>query len=190
MAVRVCANRRTRGETGWDLFLSEKGLLCKTCCEAKVASEFSEGKVWTKWKLYYLKRHIQQKSHLNAVGTVWRCKMAMLSSDDTSVMLGNSTFDSILLFDTAVKQEASSSTPQHHWPSSSVCWVWWHRLLSVSCPSTQQQTEKHWPPVMGYSIPFTESSLYETLTKVNQVFESLELLTQSATHSWVSQSFF
>ena len=75
MAVRVCANRRTRGETGWDLFLSEKGLLCKTCCEAKVASEFSEGKVWTKWKLYYLKRHIQQKSHLNAVGIVRRCKM-------------------------------------------------------------------------------------------------------------------
>ncbi|KAJ8364881.1 hypothetical protein SKAU_G00137120 [Synaphobranchus kaupii] len=58
-------------------FSSEKGLLCKTCCEAKVASEFSEGKVWTEWKLDYLKRHIQQKSHLNAVGIVRRLKTGM-----------------------------------------------------------------------------------------------------------------
>lgn len=58
-------------------FLSEKGLLCKTCCEAKVASEFSEGKVWTEWKLDYLKRHIQHESHLNAVGIVRRRKMGM-----------------------------------------------------------------------------------------------------------------
>lgn len=58
-------------------FSSEKGLLCKTCCEAKIASEFSEGKMWTEWKLDYLKRHIQHKSHLKAVGIVRRCKMGM-----------------------------------------------------------------------------------------------------------------
>lgn len=58
-------------------FSSEKGLLCKTCCEAKVASIFSEEKVWTEWKLDYLKRHTQQKSHLNAVGIVRRRKMGM-----------------------------------------------------------------------------------------------------------------
>ena len=58
-------------------FLSEKGLLCKTCCEAKVTGEFSEGKLWTEWKLDYLKRHIQQKSHLNAVGIVRRRNMGM-----------------------------------------------------------------------------------------------------------------
>lgn len=56
-------------------FSSEKGLLCKTCCEAKVANEFSEGKMWTEWKLDYLKRHIQQKCHLKAVGIVRRLKM-------------------------------------------------------------------------------------------------------------------
>ncbi|CAL9694135.1 unnamed protein product [Knipowitschia caucasica] len=56
-------------------FSSEKGLLCKTCSEAKVASEFSEGKMWTEWKLDYLKRHIQHKSHLKAVGIVQRLKM-------------------------------------------------------------------------------------------------------------------
>lgn len=58
-------------------FSSEKGLLCKTCCEAKIASEFSEGKMWTEWKLDYLKRHIQHKSHLKAVEIVRRCKMGM-----------------------------------------------------------------------------------------------------------------
>lgn len=35
-------------------FSSEKGLLCKTCSEAKVVSEFSEGKMWNEWKLDYL----------------------------------------------------------------------------------------------------------------------------------------
>ena len=58
-------------------FLSEKGLLCKTCCEAKVTGEFLEGKMWTEWKLDYLKRHIQQKSNLNAVGIVRRRNMGM-----------------------------------------------------------------------------------------------------------------
>ena len=51
--------------------------LSKTCCEAKVTSEFAEGKMWTEWKLDYLKRHIQQKSNLNAVGIVRRRKMGM-----------------------------------------------------------------------------------------------------------------
>jgi len=58
-------------------FSSERGLLCKTCCKGQVASEFSEGKVWNEWKLDCLKRHIQQKSHLNAVGIVRRRKMVM-----------------------------------------------------------------------------------------------------------------
>ena len=56
-------------------FSSEKGLLCKTCSDAKVASEFSEGKIWIEWKLDYLKRHVQHKSHLKAVETVRRLKM-------------------------------------------------------------------------------------------------------------------
>ncbi|KAM3593003.1 uncharacterized protein V6R79_003550 [Siganus canaliculatus] len=56
-------------------FSSEKGLICKTCSDAKVASEFSEGKTWTEWKLDYLKRHVQHKSHLKAVGIVRRLKM-------------------------------------------------------------------------------------------------------------------
>ena len=51
-------------------FSSEKGLLCKTCCEGQVASELLEGKGWNKWKLEYLKRHIQQKSNLKAVEIV------------------------------------------------------------------------------------------------------------------------
>lgn len=70
-------------------FSSEKGLPCKTCCEAKVASEFSEGKVWTEWKLDYLKCHIQHKSHLNAVGIIRRCKMGM----GIGTLLGESTKD-------------------------------------------------------------------------------------------------
>lgn len=45
---------------------SEKGLFCKTCCKAKVASKFLEGKVWSEWTLNYLKCHIQQETHLNA----------------------------------------------------------------------------------------------------------------------------
>ncbi|KAM3598140.1 uncharacterized protein V6R79_014099 [Siganus canaliculatus] len=56
-------------------FSSEKGLLCKTCSDAKVASKFSEGKTWIEWKLDYLKRHVQHKSHLKAVGIVRRLKM-------------------------------------------------------------------------------------------------------------------
>ena len=36
--------------------------------------------------------------------------------------------------------------------------------------------------VMGYSIPFTDLSLYKSLTKVNRVFESLES-TESVTQS-------
>lgn len=31
--------------------------------------------MWTEWKLDYLKRHIKQKSHLNAVGIAQRLKM-------------------------------------------------------------------------------------------------------------------
>lgn len=51
-------------------FLRGKELFSKTCCQAKVVSKFSEGKVWSEWKLDYLKHHIQQKTHLNAVGIV------------------------------------------------------------------------------------------------------------------------
>lgn len=56
-------------------FLNKKGLLCKTCSAAKEASDFSEGKVWTEWKLDYFQHHIQQKSHLNSAGIVQRCKI-------------------------------------------------------------------------------------------------------------------
>ena len=40
---------------------------------------------------------------------------------------------------------------------------------------------------MGYSIPFTDSSLYESLTKVNGVYESLESVTQSVRHGTYKQ---
>jgi len=45
---------------------------------------------------------------------------------------------------------------------------WHHRRTPLQCSSL----------VMGHSIPFTDSSLYEPLTKVNRVYESLESVTQ------------
>lgn len=64
-----CANRRTYNCESFSSS-SEKRLLCTTCCEAKVASAFSEGEVWTE-------RHIQPKSYLNAAEIVRRRKMGM-----------------------------------------------------------------------------------------------------------------
>lgn len=49
---------------------SEKGLLCKTCSEAKVLKELSTEKIYFKKKLD-LKHHVQQKSHLKAQGGTW-----------------------------------------------------------------------------------------------------------------------
>lgn len=67
-------------------FSSKKGVLCKMCSEAKVAIEFLEGKMWTQWKLDYLKHHIQQKCHLKAVEIAQRLKMGQ----GISTLLNNS----------------------------------------------------------------------------------------------------
>ena len=40
---------------------------------------------------------------------------------------------------------------------------------------------------MGYSIPFTDSSLYEWFTKVNRVFESFESVTQGVRQGMYKQ---
>lgn len=42
-------------------FSREKGPFCKTCCEAKVASGFLKGKVWTECKVDYLKIMFSRK---------------------------------------------------------------------------------------------------------------------------------
>ena len=55
-------------------FSDEKGVICKTCCEAKVPGDFSDGKKWDEWKLDYLKRHLQHKTHQNAAGILRRRK--------------------------------------------------------------------------------------------------------------------
>ena len=57
-----------------------------------------------------------------------------------------------------------------------------HWILPFNHPKLQSG----FSVVMGYSTPFTDSSLYESLTEVNQVFESLESLesvTQSVQHT-------
>lgn len=53
-------------------FSEEKGVICKTCCEAKVSGDFSEGKKWDEWKMDYLKRHLLHKTHQNAAGILRR----------------------------------------------------------------------------------------------------------------------
>ena len=57
-----------------------------------------------------------------------------------------------------------------------------HWILPFNHPKLQSG----FSVVMGYSTPITDSSLYESLTEVNQVFESLESLesvTQSVQHT-------
>lgn len=49
-------------------------VLCKICVEAKADSEFKKGKKWTHWKLYYLKRHLSQKVHLDSVIKLRNCQ--------------------------------------------------------------------------------------------------------------------
>lgn len=70
MAVWVCAKRRTSSETR----LEERSTLQNMHRSRSTKWAFS-GKNVTEWKLDYHKRHIQQKSHLKAVGIVQRLKM-------------------------------------------------------------------------------------------------------------------
>ncbi|CAK6949836.1 zinc finger protein 862-like [Scomber scombrus] len=58
-------------------FSTETGVVCKTCSDANVKGEFSEGKVWSDWKLDYLNRHVGTKGHLHAVNTVKRRKQGL-----------------------------------------------------------------------------------------------------------------
>ena len=58
-------------------FSDERGVVCKTCSEAKVQSNFSEGKTWNEWKVDYLKRHLQHKAHQNAPGILRRRKQGI-----------------------------------------------------------------------------------------------------------------
>lgn len=53
----------------------ESTIKCKFCTEAKVDGDFSIGKKWDDWKLDYLKRHLNHKTHIEAVEilTARRC---------------------------------------------------------------------------------------------------------------------
>jgi len=52
----------------------EKGVICKTCYEANVSSDFSEGKKRGEWKIDHLKRHLSHKTHSNAAAILRRRK--------------------------------------------------------------------------------------------------------------------
>ena len=42
-------------------------VVCEICSKASAGGDFSKGKRWEAWKLDYLKRHIKQKLHTEAV---------------------------------------------------------------------------------------------------------------------------
>lgn len=69
--MESCRSMCKRKTNLWNLvtfFLFRMRKVYSARHEAKVAIEFSEGKMWLNWKLEYLKRHTQLKSHLKAVG--------------------------------------------------------------------------------------------------------------------------
>jgi hypothetical protein len=43
------------------------GVKCKICMKAEYKSDWTSGKNWTDWKVDHLKRHLSQKSHIEAV---------------------------------------------------------------------------------------------------------------------------
>ena len=55
-----------------DIFTYEErsGVICKFCSEAKAKGEFARGKTWSEWKLDYLKCHLTQKVHVDALKTL------------------------------------------------------------------------------------------------------------------------
>ena len=55
-----------------DIFTYEErsGVICKFCSEAKAKGKFARGKTWSEWKLDYLKRHLTQKVHVDALKTL------------------------------------------------------------------------------------------------------------------------
>lgn len=61
-----------------DIFMYDQasGVICKICMEAKVKGDFATGKTWTEWKLDYLKRHLRQKVHSDAVSMLYSRKHA------------------------------------------------------------------------------------------------------------------
>ncbi|TRY56742.1 hypothetical protein DNTS_027367 [Danionella cerebrum] len=59
----------------YDIFsYGANGIVCKICSDAKIKGEFSTGKTWTEWKLDYLKRHLTQKCHVDAVKALYNRK--------------------------------------------------------------------------------------------------------------------
>src|SRR4029079_7279976 len=48
-------------------YTETNGVICKVCTEAKAECDFTRGKIWDDWKLDYLKRHLLQKVHLEAI---------------------------------------------------------------------------------------------------------------------------
>lgn len=52
----------------------DHGVICKVCAEAKASGEFATGKTWDMWKLDYLKRHITQKIHSDAIAKLQRTR--------------------------------------------------------------------------------------------------------------------
>jgi len=48
-------------------------VICTICQEARASGAFTTGKRWDDWKIDYLKRHINQKIHLDSVSKL-RCQ--------------------------------------------------------------------------------------------------------------------
>ena len=46
---------------------SRNVIICKVCNEATPDSDFEKGKSWSKWKVDYLKRHLNHKHHSAAL---------------------------------------------------------------------------------------------------------------------------
>ena len=50
--------------------ISRNVIICKVCYEAAPDSDFGKGKSWSKWKVDYLKRHLNHKHHREALSTL------------------------------------------------------------------------------------------------------------------------
>lgn len=75
--IKVCTSVPSSREVKYVMlsdifqFIKELNVVkCKICTTAKVLGEFSTGKRWDEWKLDYLKRHLLQKTHLDAVESI------------------------------------------------------------------------------------------------------------------------
>ena len=49
--------------------------MCKVCNEAAPDSDFGKGKLWSEWKVDYLKRPLNHKHHSEALSTLTRSEI-------------------------------------------------------------------------------------------------------------------